>query len=122
MFLTGTELAAMRGDVLDMLPGTAIIQSAANSSDGAGGWTETWTAVTGGTVACRIDPFKRLGNIETAGSEEALNYSYQLTLPYNAPIEPGNRVQINGTAYEVRSLFNEHDWNVSKRAQITRIR
>ena len=117
-FLGAAELARMRADVAKMMPGTAIIQALTTASDGAGGVTETWAAVTGGTVACRMDPLNVGTQIETAGMAEAVRTEFQLTLPYDAPISAFNRVSVGGVVYEVRQLDAVHSWNVSKRLRV----
>lgn len=118
--LGDAQLAKMRADVARMLPGTAIIQAVSNVSDGSGGFTETWAAVTGGTVACRVDPIRRGVQIEQIAAQEAMEIEYQLTLPYNAPVLQGRRAVIGGTTYEIRSIDEDKSWAVSKRARIVR--
>lgn len=118
VFLGAADLTRMRAEVARMLPGAAIIQELTAASDGAGGVTETWAAVTGGTVACRIDPLRRVAQIESTGMAEAIVLEYQVTLPYDAPISAQNRLVIEGTAYEVRQLDAVHSWNVSRRARV----
>jgi head-tail adaptor len=123
LYLSDAQLTIMRGQVARTLPGTAIIQSVVNASDGMGGWSETWTAVTGGTVSCRIDPLSAsmsASNNMLAGAE-GFKLAYQLTVPYNAPLSVGNRVNVGGTVYEVRELANTHSWNVSIRAMLARV-
>lgn len=121
-FLDAAELAAMRDDVASMLPGTAIIQSKSRASDGAGGGSATWAAVTGGTVAARLDPMTRQGGgAEEYALREAGVNIYQLTLPYNAPLAMDNRVQMGGINYEVRSVDTGKDWAVSLRAVVVKV-
>lgn len=119
--LPDRQLRRMRADVLRMLPGTCVIQQVTNSADGAGGFTPSTTPVTGGTVACRIDPVARVQQIDTAADREALRVEYRLTVPYDAPLESGMQVVVGGYTYEVRQLVVDHSWNVSKRAIIARI-
>ena len=119
-FLSDAQLATMRSDVARMLPGTAIIHAFVAAANSAGEWSETWTAVSGGTVACRLDPIKAQ-NIVMAGGAEGFKVDYQLTLPYDAPIDVGHRVTYAGNAYEVRQLSDLHSWNVSVRAQVSKV-
>lgn len=120
-FLDTARLTGMRADLAKMLPGTAIIQAATTAADGRGGFTETWAAVAGGTVACRLDPFPSAQQIDVAGAQEAQRTMYTLTLPWNAPIETGNRVSVAGTIYDVRNIYGTNSWAVSRRATVTRI-
>lgn len=120
-FLSDAQLAKMRSDVARMLPGTAIIQAfVATTTNGR--TTETWTAVSGGTVSCRCDPMNQRSQIETAGGAEGFKVEWQLTLPYNAPIVVGNRVVYDGDVYQVRQLSENHSWQVSTRAIIARVK
>lgn len=118
--LSDAQLAQMRADVLRMLPGTAIIQAKTLVDDGGGAWSETWAAVASGTVACRVDPLPRDAQIAALGLAEGMKVNYMLTLPYNAPIDIGNRVSYGSDTYEIRYLSASHSWNVSVRAYAAR--
>jgi hypothetical protein len=122
MFLSTAELAQMRSDVANMLPDTAIIYAITSTVDGAGGATFGTAAVTGGTVACRVDPNgvgKNRVIVEPA--RQGLMAEYIITLPYNAPISAGNQVATGGNTYQVVDLVRDHSWNVSRRALANRI-
>lgn len=120
MTISDAQLARMRAQV--PLPDTAVISSMTAVADGAGGWTETWAAVSGGTVACRLDPVKG-GNsgIVTVPGREGLIVQYQLTTEYDAPLAVNRRVTIGGDVYEVVQLSDDHSWRVSRRALLSRI-
>lgn len=121
--ISGGLLATMRAQVNARLFDTAVIHAVGKVSDGAGAFTETWSAVVGGTVLCRVDPLgQNATGSRVVASREALEVSYRLTLPYDAPIAQNNRVVVNGKTYEVVSLAVDHSMNVSKRAIITEIR
>lgn len=117
--LNETDLAQMRADVAQMLPGTAIILTGTRTSNGMGGGSVAWTAT--GTVACRFDPFDRAVQIEQVAAGEAMRVEYVLTLAYDASITLGQRVRVEGDDYEIRRLSDEHNWRVSRRAVIRRI-
>ena len=120
-FLSDGQLAKMRADVEKMLPDTAVIQRVTHSSDGAGGFTESWATVSGGTVACRLDPVYARVQISQAGAAESMRYEYYCTLPYDAPILRGDRITVGGTAYEIRELYEMHSWRVSVRTRVMRV-
>lgn len=120
--LSAAQLARMRAQVSDLLPGTAIIQSPTNTVDSMGGVTQAYAAVSGGTVACRLDPLKMKGSqLETYGGRETLTKMYQLTVPYNAPLASDYRVVIGTDTYQVVQLDTEHSWNVSKRGIVAEV-
>lgn len=120
--IDATLLAHMRAQVLYLLPDTAVIQSVSNSSDGAGGFSATWAAVSGGTVVCRIDPVTSRENIDVILGRETTTVMHQLTMPHNAPLNENNRVVINGNTYEVIQFTTTHSNNVSVRAIISEVR
>lgn len=96
-------LSQIRQNVGGYLPGTAVIQAFGPTSDVAGGFTETWTPVTNGTVAARVLPMT-FGQVETLAAAEGVRAEYWIILPYTAPVVIGNRVSVGGTAYNVRLL------------------
>lgn len=120
-FLTDEELAQMREDVDEgLLSDVCIIQEFTLTSDGAGGNTVAWTAVSGGTVACRFDP--DLDRTQpTLPTAEVLQLRGVFTLPYDAPINATRRIFYDGSAWELRELFAEHSWRVSIKAKVARI-
>lgn len=122
-FLTDAQKAKMRADVLKMLPDTAVIQAGTVLSGTGGRWTEDYAPVTDGTVACRLDPMNSAGDrLGVDQSQETLDVQYQLTVPYDAPLNDNNRVVINGNTYEVLQLDRDHSWNVSRRAIVNEVR
>ena len=126
---TVVQLADMRAQVNLLLPETAVINTlgtAGWTSDGAGGGTVVWSPVTGGTVAARLDPLQisraDMTELQQATGREIMMSLYQLTLPYNAPIEENAQVVIGARTYEVRKLDDVHSWNVSRRAIVMELR
>jgi len=121
-WLSDDQLAAMRDDVANLLPGTAVISSMTAVTDGAGGWSETWAAVSGGTVLARLDPVRSTGSgIITVPGREGLIVNFQLTTEWDAPLAVNRRVTIDGNVYEIVQLTDDHSWRVSRRALLSRI-
>lgn len=120
--ITAALLTQMRAQVDLLLPDTGVIQSVSNASDGAGGVTPTWSAVSGGTVVCRIDPIKTRDTIDTITGAETTTIMHQLTMTHDAPLNENNRVVINSKTYEVIQLSTTHSNNVSVRAVIAEVR
>lgn len=120
--LNSDQLSVMRAQVNLMLPDTAVIKRVTNSSDGAGGFTASWAAVSGGTVLARIDPINSKNEITGDIGREALIVSHQLTLEYDAPILANDRVTINSNTYEVIQLSATHSNNVSIRAMVSMLK
>lgn len=120
-FLSADEIASMRADIAATLPGTCVIQGVVEVSDGAGGVTPTWTPVTGGTVACRVDHLDRRGQVETVAEAEGFIAEFHLIVPYTAPVAANRRVIHNGYTYEIRSLSDDGDWLLLKKCRIVRV-
>lgn len=121
--ISTSQLARMRAQVLELLPDTAILQSVSYSGDDMGSQgTAIYTAVSGGTVGCRVDPLgTRGGQLELYQARETLTKLYQLTVPFDAPLLADYRVVINAQNYSVIQLDVDHSWNVSKRAIIAEV-
>jgi hypothetical protein len=118
-YLSAAELAQMRADVVNMLPDTCDIQAKTEASDGAGGVTYTWSAVTDGAgVACRVDPLSGRDELAVEISRETLAEAMRLTVAWDAPLDAGERVLIGGVAWEILSKDVAHSWRVSRRAVI----
>jgi hypothetical protein len=119
--LSAAELAAMRSAVSTLLPDTCIISASTFVSDGAGGGTAVWAAVSGGTVSCRVDPLGALEMDALVTKRPTLKVADQLTVPYDAPVNEDYRVSIGSDNYTVLQLDSDHSWNVSIRARIGRL-
>jgi hypothetical protein len=122
-WLSTSDLAWMRTEVLNALPDTAVIKVKTRTSDGAGGWTETTAATANGTVSCRLDPMRSSqGMIDEAALKEVTVMAYQLTVPYDAPLVEDAQIEVDGKTYEVLKLDDVHSWNVTRRAIIHEVR
>lgn len=109
-------LRGIRKTVNGFLLGTVVIQAWMPVSDNAGGFTEGWVNITGGTVPGRIDPIS-YGQLETLALAEGLKIQYHITVPYDAPVAVGNRFLTGGAVangvysgtvpYNIRTLQPE---------------
>lgn len=122
-WITAAELDTMRTVLENTLPDTAVIQSSAYASDGEGGGTITWSAVTGGTVACRLDPIPSGAAYDavTAG-KESLRVLRQLTVPHDAPLAMDRRVVVGSQTYEIVNLADDNSWRLDRRAIVAEVR
>jgi hypothetical protein len=120
--LTAAQLTSMRSQVETLLPDTGVIQVMVRTSDSAGGWTEAGSAVSGGTVACRLDPLTERELSMVVAAREALGVRYRLTMPHDAPLAADYQVVTDGHTYQVIQLDADHSCNVSRRAIIEEIR
>lgn len=120
--ISTAQLTKMRSQVEELLPDTCVIQSSTNALDASGYPTETYTAVSGGTVACRVDPLNlRGGQLAIFSERETTRIMYQFTTEYDAPLLTNYRIVTGGNTYEVIQVDVSHSWNVSKRAIIAEV-
>ena len=119
--LTAAEIAAMQATQSVALPDTCTIKRRTLTSDGAGGYTESWSDQATG-VACRIAPIRSLSDAEAAVGGALQGKSvWQLTLPAGQDIQHTDRVVVGGATYEVVSLGSEGAWETATRAIVVRL-
>ena len=110
--LTSAELTYMRECTEDLMPDTCNILTVTQTSDGQGGWTETWgTATTG--QKCRFDNVmasERLG-----GGAVQPFHSYWVSLPYNTAITTEQRIEKGSDTFAVTSVDDDKSWNAVTR-------
>lgn len=114
--LSDAELAALRQDMLDLMPDSCVIQRPTETVGSAGFPSRTYNAV--GTVVCRLDPLKRQATQEVIALQEALTYYRQLTVPYDTDLRAEDKVVIGTRSYEVRQLDDDHSLRAVRRAVV----
>ena len=113
--LTETELSSMRTVAAEALPGTAIVQTQAWTSDGGGGGSVAWTP--SGTVDCRVAPINMAGENEgMTGGRISADSEYVITLPADTAIDTNARLLIDGETYNVEAT-RDRSWNVTTRVE-----
>lgn len=116
--LNSSELATMRSDLLQLMPDTCNLLTVTNTSDGQGGYTQTWgTAIAG--VACRFDA-KRVTEVLAAGAVEPYEHMI-VTLPYDTVITPAYRIEHGGYTYNVIGVNIDQSWPICKRAEVEKV-
>lgn len=111
--LTDSELDDMRATATQALPGTAVIQSYASTSDGGGGHTNAWSSA--GAVACRVAPEQQSEGEE--GERLTSEQRFVVTLPHDAPVSVRSRLLIGGDTYSVTGV-DDRSWNVTTRVHV----
>lgn len=119
--LNANDLLRMRTDMADLMPDIGTILAEQRTPDGAGGFTSTYVAVTGGTVACRIDPMTSSNAQKIIAQREGYLIEYQLTVPYNAPIDINCQFQCNGVTHNIVDKDPEKSWTLCRRGFLGRI-
>lgn len=118
--LTAAELSAMRSDVADSLPGTAIISRPTTASDGMGGVTATFAAA--GTVACRMEPSQTDATESESGGRSVMASPWVLHVPHDTDLNATDRIVYDGGTYEVVELYEPRSWQVHVQAQVVQVR
>jgi hypothetical protein len=116
--LSNDELTDMRNTIQDfLLPDTCNLLSLSSSSDGAGGFTDTWGTATA-NLACRLDT--QNGRYTDLDGGVQTYKKLVLSIPYNATITEANRIEYGSNIYQVISV-NEGSWLAVKRAEVEKI-
>jgi len=115
--LTARELAQMREDIEDLCPDTAAILSVTRTSDGQGGFTETWG--TASTTVCRVDWKSGVESI-SGGAIQPIR-TCTITMPYDAVVTEANRIQVGAQVYAVTAVDNDKSWTGCVRCQVDKL-
>jgi head-tail adaptor len=119
--LSTAEIAQIRASILEMLPDTCDILAVTLTSDGAGGVSETWGTVTGGSaVPCRLD-FRDAGKEAVQNAAITPYKSGILSIAYDEPITNANRIQIASQAYNVTGVNVNQSWLVVQQVNVERV-
>jgi SPP1 family predicted phage head-tail adaptor len=113
--LTDADIASMRVTANQALPGTAVIHGGTLTSDGGGGYTETFTA--SGTVSCRVAPAS--GGEMQEGDRIIADSTHIITLPAETTVETDDRIVVAGVTYNVTAV-RERSWEVTRRVEARR--
>jgi SPP1 family predicted phage head-tail adaptor len=116
--LTAAMLTQMRTDIEDLMPDTCNILAGTVTSDGQGGYTETWGTATAG-ASCRID--KRTGREALSGGAVQTFGTWVLTLPHDTTITAEHRVEHDDATYSVVHVDIDKSWKASVRAELEEV-
>lgn len=117
--ISSAEMAQMRLDLADtMLPSLCNILSVTRTSNGAGGFTETWGTATA-NVACRISSVSGREQIMAEGVRPYTRL--MLTVPYDTVISSANRVEVGTITYAVVSADSGKSWDVCRRCEVEKL-
>lgn len=118
--LSTQELAKLRAAAEDYLPDTCTIQTVTRTSDGMGGWSESW-ANTYTSVACRLAPVRSSQGQRMEGEQLAAVSRWVLTLHHDQVIGEQDRVVHGGETYEVAHMEDTHSNRTAKRVYLRRL-
>jgi len=107
--LSTAELEQMRNDVEQLFPDTCHILEVTQTSDGAGGLTDSWGTATAGTsIPCRVDYLTGREGM-TAGALTPYQKAV-INLKHDATVTPANRIQVGSYTFSVQSVNNGQSW------------
>lgn len=98
------------------MPGGVVIQRYTFTSDGQGGFYETWNNV--GTVAGRIYP-QRTQGLEAAGGGQLISEArWWATFPNGTDVVAQDRLSYNSRTWEVVRVNNDEMWQTALRCEL----
>lgn len=102
-FFNDADLTWMREEVENTLPDTCNILSVTKTSNGQGGFTQSWgTAVA--SVACRVDAMKQADAVTVVGEAGRVYNRFVVTMPHDTAITAANRIEANGYTLAVETV------------------
>lgn len=122
--LSVSDLQYMRDTVEQLFPDTCNILSVTRTSDGQGGFVETW-GTAGTAIACRIDSatsksgFIGLSDVLSGGAIQE-STKWMLSLPYDTTVNINNRIEVSGYTYNISALDLGKSWNSEVRLVLER--
>ena len=117
--LTDAELEAIRSAIEELLPDTCDVLSVTRTSDGQGGFTETWGTVTA-DLPCRLDIAKP-GTQPIFGASVQPFQGYVMTVNHAGTVTTSNRILKDGYTFEVVSVDFAKSWDGSRRIYLERL-
>ena len=102
-FFTSADLTWMREEVEKAMPDTCNILSVTQTSNGRGGFTESWGTASA-SVSCRADAMIGADSDTVVGASERVYDRYVVTVPHDTTIAEGNRIEVNGYTLSVNSV------------------
>jgi hypothetical protein len=115
MTLSNAELEIMRADIEALLPDTCSIISVTLTSNGAGGFTESFGTA---SASCRKDT-KTVLAVDSGGVVNT-TYAEMITLPWDTTIANTSRIVHGGNTYKVIGV-TDGSWLCIKRVEVRKI-
>lgn len=117
--LNNTDLTALRALQNRLLTGTCTLWRNTPTISASGGQTDSWTVVA--TLPCRLAPERDRRLQQIIGEKPVLEVYYRLTLPHDADLRAGDRLECAGAWYQVVALWEAHTLKTAIRAVVSRV-
>lgn len=112
--ISAAELTRMRAVAQRSMPGTAVIQSGTLTSDGGGGYTDSFAAA--GTVPCRVAPMISMNESEI-GERISADADWMITLPAGTSVSSDDRLVTDGGTFTVVGVRGPRSYEVTRRVE-----
>lgn len=116
--LTTQELDEMRAVMGEAMPDTVIVQTRTRTSDGGGGFTDTWAD--SAAIDGRISPLAG-GEANGAGDAVDARTTHVVTVAHDVTVTEDDRLKVNGTAYEVTLVRRRGGWSLARRIEVREV-
>lgn len=114
------DLQLLRDAQVLLLTGQCTIWRNTPTVSATGGLVDSWAEV--GTYACRLSPEHDRRLQQVIGEKETLEIYYRLTLPHNANLQAGDKVEYGSQMYTVAALWDSHTYRTAIRAIVSKVK
>ena len=116
--LQNNDLIYVRGEAQVSLPDTVSIQRRTLTSDGQGGFAESWS-ISYPNISARLG---KSGNSETInGSRQEAVVTLTVTLPYSQSVEESDRIIHSTGTFEVTGINDSQTWGTVRVCQVRKL-
>ena len=116
--LTTWGKADLRAKMTAALPDVCTISRVTQVSDGAGGYSESWTTLS--TTVCTIAPTGNQPQEKAIADRLTTSQGYTVTLPAETPITTRDRIIKGGRTFEVMGVL-ERTEEISRRVVVVEV-
>lgn len=118
--MNNLDLQRLRDAQVLLLTGQCTIWRNTPTVSAAGGLVDSWAEV--GTYACRLAPERDRRLQQVVGEKAAFEIYYRLTLPHNANLQAGDKVEYGSQMYAVAALWESHTYKTAVRAVVSKVK
>lgn len=111
--ISASVLTALRTTVEASLPDSCTIRRNTQTSDGAGGMTDSWANLA--TVACRVSPSGRAPEERVIAERIGSVGLWTVTLPALTEVTAKDRLLIGARQLEVIAVLAPRSWELCRR-------
>lgn len=115
------DITMHRAILEESLPDSCVLSSlSSGTTDSMGGWIGG-TAISGGTVDCRVSPTQLQPDERQFAGQIGEVQVYVITLPAETAIQPADQIASSGETYEVVAPRGPRTWEISRRVVAVKV-